>query len=136
MKAFTDLEQSKKLAKVLPLESADMWFAERYAGHVNDNGEYIVAEKPVYYLSLGKPSDTNYTQDVIRDIPCWSLAALLDIIPWGQVNRMNNSSKWEALSWKDSNFVAKYHVEGFDTPIDACYELILKLHEHKLLSNK
>lgn len=26
MKAFTDIEQSKKLAKILPLETADMWF--------------------------------------------------------------------------------------------------------------
>ncbi len=26
MKAFTDVEQSKKLAEILPIESADMYF--------------------------------------------------------------------------------------------------------------
>ena len=43
MKSYTDLNQSKKLAEILPIESADMCF--------NDNE------------------------------PCWSLAALLDILP-------------------------------------------------------
>jgi len=29
MKAYTDLEQSRKLAEILPLESADMWMMFR-----------------------------------------------------------------------------------------------------------
>ena len=81
MKAYTDLEQSKKLAEILPLESVDMWWAERYAGQVMANGQYVVEEKPVYYLSLSKPSNYNYSQDTVKDIPSWSLAALLNVLP-------------------------------------------------------
>ena len=32
MKNYTDIEQSKKLAEILPIESADMWYAEVYEG--------------------------------------------------------------------------------------------------------
>lgn len=46
-----------------------------------ENGKYIVAEKPVYYPSFPKPSEYNYSQDVIKDIPCWSLSALLNVLP-------------------------------------------------------
>ena len=36
MKAYTDVEQSKKLAEILPIESADLWWAERYAGRMEN----------------------------------------------------------------------------------------------------
>jgi hypothetical protein len=123
MKSYTDLEQSKKLAEFLPLESADMWWAERYAGQVMANGQYIVDEKPVYYLSLTKPSNDNYSKDTVKDIPCWSLAALLDILPLGT----------ELLKFEHS-----YHCQSdmCDTwalnPIDACVEMIEKLHKQMI----
>ena len=81
MKSYTDLEQSKKLVEILPIESVDIWWAERYKGRVTENGQYIVDEEPYYYLSLTNPSENNWSQDQIKDIPCWSLAALLNIIP-------------------------------------------------------
>ena len=43
IKSYTDLEQSKKLAKILPLESADMWWnyysvtTEMINLHANDS---------------------------------------------------------------------------------------------------
>lgn len=117
MKSYTDLEQSKKLAEILPLESADGWWT---ALNWQETEYYIEVKQD----GIDKPK---------KYIPCWSLAALLEIIPWCQVNRMTNSNKWEALSRKNSNIVAEYYVEGFDTPIDACYETILKLHELKWL---
>ena len=80
MKAYTDLEQSKKLAEILPIESADMWWAERYRGHTTKDYQFIVDDTPYYYLSLTKPSDGNYSLDTIKDIPCWSLAALFSLI--------------------------------------------------------
>lgn len=83
MKAYTDLEQSTMLAEFLPLESADMWWAERYEGRVLENGQYVVNDTPYYYLSIIQPSTNNYSQDTIKDIPCWSLAALLDVLPLG-----------------------------------------------------
>ena len=63
MKAYTDIEQSKKLAKILPLESADMY----YSKHSLEN----------YYSPIpliGKHSNIH------NEIPCWSLAALSEFI--------------------------------------------------------
>lgn len=57
MKNYTDLEESKKLAGILPLESADMYY--------------------IYNIPYAIPYKNRI--DVAK--PCWSLAALLDVIP-------------------------------------------------------
>ena len=62
MKSYTDLEQSRKLAEILPHESADMWY-----GNENPNK-----------ITVGKWEDNKHDED---DIPCWSLAALMDMLP-------------------------------------------------------
>lgn len=153
-KAFTDLEQSKKLAEILPLESADMWWAERYKGHIGDNGEYVVAENPYYYLSLTKPSDTNYSQDVIHDIPCYSLAALIEVLPvdwWGynehyflEISKMGDASKPNEVRYfrfrkeiDGANYDRITHIShSAENLVDACVNMIITLHDHKLLSIK
>ena len=90
MKSYTDLEQSKKLAEILPIESADMY-------RVFENN----AETRVYY---GKMPTAYFVCK-----PCWSLAALLNILP------------------------KKYYPTLEDNLIDACYKMILNLHELKIL---
>lgn len=142
MKSYTDLEQSKKLAEILTLESADMWWAERYAGQVMANGQYIVEEKPVYYLSLTKPSDGNYSQDTVKDIPCWSLASLLeqldDEITDDNGNDYNLTIVKEGLQYQlyyhDSwGQVEDIETDYYDDLVDACVEMIIKLHKLDLL---
>ena len=64
MKSYTDLEQSKKLTEILPLESADMFLAM--------NGTIPVMAKYI---------DDGYVTADETAIPCWSLAALLDLLP-------------------------------------------------------
>lgn len=59
MKAYTDLEQSKKLAEFLPIESADMFY--------RDNG----IDVKLMWEHVAPKVTT----------PCWSLAALLNILP-------------------------------------------------------
>ena len=61
-KNCTDLNQSKKLAEILPIESADMCWL--YA-----NGEYF------YEVKDGALDE--------EDIPAWSLSALLEVLPLG-----------------------------------------------------
>lgn len=61
MKSYTDREQSRKLAEILPNESADMC----YIAH----SELINIHEP-FYKKVDK-----------EDTPCWSLAALLAILP-------------------------------------------------------
>ena len=63
IKSYADLEQSKKLAEILPLESADnyySWHDERY---------YVVNK------------DCPYPYSLKEKIPCWSLAALMNLLP-------------------------------------------------------
>ena len=130
-KNCTSIEQSKMLAEILPLESADMWWAERYAGRV-ENYEYIVEEKPVYYLSFTKPSEENYSQDTIKDIPCWSLAALLSVLPRIDIEKEIYSD--DTYEYRVKAYIGDGYVgDWFDNPIDACYDMIIKLHEDKLL---
>jgi hypothetical protein len=72
MKSYTDLEQSKKLAEILPLESADnyySWHDERY---------YVVNK------------DCPYPYSLKEKIPCWSLAALLQVLPLGIYDEFDN----------------------------------------------
>lgn len=112
IKSFTSLEQSKKLAEILPLESADMIWA-------NDNDVIVV------------PYDMTTRENVLHDfIPCWSLAALLDILP----KVINNETLFIETS------PALWHI-GYrniytaraDNPVDACVAMVIKLHELNLL---
>lgn len=70
-------------------------------------------------------------------IPSWSLAALLNVLP--EINGVN--LKFERVKAEDGYNGYYYHIEYEDkilipyckNPIDACYEMILKLNELKLL---
>lgn len=142
MKSYTDLKQSRKLSEILSLERADIWWAERYKGRVTENGQYIVDEEPYYYLSLTNPSENNWSQDQIKDIPCWSLAALLDIIPQeifdGEyiINITEGCDNRWVLTYDhyENRKISYYGLStGADNLVDACYEMILKLHKRKML---
>ena len=125
MKSYTDLKQSKKLAGILPLESADM----RYGYSAYDRG-YDEIPYPKDFLI----KNPNYSaNEYDAELPCWSLASLFDIIPGCEACRMVESNKWEICSWNDSNFEVQARIEDCDNLIDACYEMIVKLHEQNIL---
>ena len=65
MKSYTDIEQSKKLAEILPIESADMHYERAY----------FEGKQSDWFIALGRPIKSD---DII---PCWSLAALLNVLP-------------------------------------------------------
>jgi len=121
IKSYSDFQQSKKLAEILPLESADMFF---------NLGEDKYAD------SIKVPLTKKHWEQMIPDInPCWSLAALLGVLP-----KIEHLKPFIDLSPElDSDKVAiYYHSENSpyivrDNLIDACYEMILKLHELKML---
>ena len=62
-------------------------------------------------------------------IPCWSLSALLDVIPNVSLNAFENGN-WNAAMTQQNG---KMIYSDADNSIDACVELIIKLHEQKLL---
>ena len=109
MKAYTDLEQSKRLAEILPLESADMWYWEFPTAPTYNGYGY-----PMFH----KGED-------IRNIPCWSLAALLSVYPMVVGRDLDMF-----CCWQNSEGL---HSRHYDNPVDACVEMILKLHERNLL---
>lgn len=124
MKSYTNLEQSQKLADILPIESADMFLAL--------NGTQPVMSK--YFDNGFVPADNTA-------IPCWSLAALLDIFPCSKESPIINLTRggwnpsftrhWFA-TWEDENKNILYSCDGISS-VDAVVELIMKLHEQKLL---
>lgn len=137
MKSFTDIEQSEKLAEILPIESADMWWAERYEGHTTMDYQYVVEETPYYYLSLKKPSIDNYSQDAINDIPCWSLAALLDVLQKAAYSIDEDANvmldSYKTVEWHLGINNSDLELITASNPVDACVEMILKLHEENLI---
>ena len=124
MKAFSDLEQSKKLAEFLPIESADM---------------YWWSSGKRYYIEAMDDGDFNEEEGHIR---AWSLAALINIIPQELFDGEYIINITEGI---DNKWIITYdHYEnrnhsfyglsaGADNLVDACYEMIIKLHELNLL---
>ena len=124
LKSYTDLEQSKKLAEILPLESADMY--------------YILMPDGTYNHFPLNGRKTELAENT--DIPCWSLAALRNLLPVAiKVNE--NTYLFESHNTFDKCWVYRYYNEDDvsylyykDTnEVDACVNTIEKLHELNLL---
>ena len=140
IKSYTDLEQSKKLAEILPLESADQtWARIAIAGANLDVPEELQyrhnGDMPFqYYSGIG--------------IPCWSLASLLGVLPpylyeWEKGIDFNLYPSVAKNGWWCAGYISQdlssenkdkfTLITNADNPVDACYEIILKLNELKKL---
>ena len=114
MKAYTDISQSKKLAEILPIESADMAWYPSYA----KEGYSIRMLNDIYPLDIiGEEHD---------EIPAWSLAALVHYL-----------SSCHLISPDPGETIYYCRCDGQEissnSAIDAVFEMTLKLHEQKLL---
>lgn len=128
MKSYVDIDQAKKLMEILPLDSADYFYMRSI-----DNFNAIRYTLETYPYNKGAKD---------HDLPCWSLASLYSILP-------NNKEKSTDLSrggWDmdpleyNDKWWCEYEDESeervsvtADNPIDACYEMIVKLHKLNLL---
>ena len=120
-KICTTIEQSKKLTELgLSRETSDMYY---WCGESIRFGGY-------------KAQDKDY------DIPCWSLAALLNVLPKelkieGQRYTpclFPVQNKWLLRLWYNSNYTITSPIAIFsDNPVDVCVEMIIKLKERKLI---
>ena len=123
IKAYTDLEQSRKLAEILPLESADMWYS--YYGNSKYNPTIAYKGQQWFLCQI-----RNSLHD---DIPCWSLAALLNVLPNGS-DVVKEETDTESEKYMCTVGVKNDIISTFaDNPLDACYEMIIKLHSLKML---
>ena len=59
IRAYTTIEQSRKLVKILPIESADMFYNPRPSNEIPYVGN---------------------TNTALLQVPCWSLVALLNVL--------------------------------------------------------
>jgi len=142
MKSYTDLEQSKKLVKILPLESADAKYGYIAPYDHSDtmyDGGYDDIPYPIAFLK--KDYSGFFADEYDGELPCWSLTALLNILPVscddGQhclalINHNPNEKTEWLCAYEDDkgNLMMECYA---DSQIDACIEMILKLHERKML---
>ena len=119
IRAYTTVEQSKKLAEILPLESADMVYIATANDDIGDT-LYTAEYKSEIIIKEG---DTDY-------VNCWSLASLFNVLPHIQ-------EFYPTIEKINDKYVCRYKNSGIwtngDNPVDACYEIILKLNELKML---
>ena len=143
IKSYTDIEQSKVLAKILPLESADM----HYATWTILDGGFIVS-----------PNQGRTIEDLQEDygnqiIPCWSLASLLNLLPseftYYETTYEIQIRKYALTKGVDLHQIAygsiKFDVDGQhsfkdmvntgekENLVDACYEMVTILKEKNLI---
>ena len=120
IKSYTDISQSKKLAEILPLESADMCYI-KHSSSDNPNWEFNEDFPP---MILGNVPISEMTVEVL---PCWSLSVLLSVLGEGYSLR-NRKRKY---------YVCMKHIYHeillFDNPVDACVDMIIGLKEADLL---
>ena len=109
IKSFTDISQSKVLADILPLESADM---------------YWWSSGKRYYIEAMDDGDFNKEEGHVR---AWSLAALLGVLPNYQLQTQDDGIG--ILCSCNGNF----NIVTADNPIDACMAMIEKLNELEML---
>ena len=75
IKSYTDLEQTKKLAEILPVESANMeYILEQWIDEKTYRHKEGYCEIPVV-----KVDDDCPLQPITH--PCWTLAALFGVLP-------------------------------------------------------
>lgn len=114
MKAYTDIEQSKKLAEFLSFESADCFW---------DYDEMQKFHRISWFEDgYSKNSQLRFNKN---NVCAWSLAALLNVYPMVVGKDMDMYCCWQNHK--------NLHSKHYDNPVDACYEVIIKLHELSLI---
>ena len=129
MKSYTDISQSKKLAEFLPLESADgFWeYHDKWCSEGDEWEGYEDYPRAEPYFEYTR-KENEWKEDK-SDVPCWSLASLFSVLP-----KIQGGKPIIAL---DDNYITYPHMSDLHTKadnlVDACYEMILKLHELNLI---
>ena len=126
MKSYTDIKQSETLVNILSLESADAKYGYiapyEYSDRIYDEG-YDEIPYPIAFIK--KDYSNFFVEEYDDELPCWSLVALLNVLPSATLD-----------SSDDHHYrihCMRRYTEWYDNAIDACYEMILKLHELKNL---
>lgn len=127
MKSYTSIEQSKKLIELgIDVNTADMMWDDWSL--IDEGWKLNIGYNPEVEKEYGR-----------KCYPAWSLVALLQMLPhciddeyWLTLGPLTGNSGWYICYEDDFDQSFKYYIAKSNL-IDACVELILKLHEQKLL---
>ena len=134
IRVFTTIEQSRKLAEILPLESADMYYWKR----TWKEGDYAIN------VGHSKDLQEGFEAKGIEYVPCWSLASLLSVLPNNEhIETAISRGSWKTdpfeylpntwwCEYEDTKNQTDFSTFA-DNPVDACVAMIEKLHENNLL---
>lgn len=130
IKFHTDLEQSKVLATILQFDSADMFIADLKMQQTHNYVFHILTTWGCKNFDELKERESKF----VHFIPCWSLGALLNILH----NKTKDIPSLSGGGYKDGKYTSDwcldyefenedYQTTFADNPVDACYEMIIKL---------
>jgi hypothetical protein len=147
-KICTSIEQSKKLIELgIDINTADMRYGYiapyDYSDRMYDGG-YDEIPYPKDFLKKNPNFSVN---EYDAELPCWSLAALLDVLPIVYTNNKKEicgplhiditDSETPFVLWYvnplHKGCIVELKTRECDNLVDACYEMVLKLHELNLL---
>jgi hypothetical protein len=133
MKSYTNIEQSKVLAGILPHESADM--------HYHYDNDFDELES----IPTVTEEDDHFTL-FPNDVRSWSLAALLSVLPFHLIvnNRRYAFSMIKGFNKNGETYAIKYYAifnsafyyhmtDFYNSPIDAAFEMVCWLKENEKL---
>ena len=127
-KLCTDLKQSNELKKFLPLESADICWTNHLFGGILSSWRIEGTPLQQYKNLLDRFIVKGYLIE-----PAWSLSALEDILPVGTESHKQSDGSISYYYVEVYNNKKYFSTKRYDNLVDACVEMVLKLHELNLL---
>jgi hypothetical protein len=115
IKSFTDIPQSKKLAEILPIESADMF--------------HFIHEVDTVGFGYKKDAEEFYSKTEFEYIPCWSLTALFKLLPKSARLEKGNVTELYRVILPVELETSDWYID----PVDACVVMIECLYELNFL---
>ena len=134
IKSYTDIKQSETLVNILSLESADAKYGYiapyEYSDRMYDEG-YDEIPYPIAFIK--KDYSNFFVEEYDDELPCWSLAALLNVLPNGsdivKEETDTENEKYMCTVGINNDIISTFA----DNPVDVCVEMIEKLHNLKML---
>lgn len=130
---WTTIEESKQLIKAgLSVETADMSYTWNF-----DDSRYDRTTTPAKNWIVPKYAESTKIQQVL---PCWSLGALLELIPkiyeseddggcYPELCKRYDTNKWHCLYFRDT----LYKTHQYDFAIEAIVEMVIWLLKNGII---
>ena len=119
IKSYTDIEQSKKLSEILPLESADMYYL---AKPDNTNSNMVASD-----ICIPRRSEND--GQAFGEACAWSLTALFKLLPKSARLEKGNVTELYRVILPVELETSDWYID----PVDACVVMIERLYELNFL---